>query len=199
MTVLADANLRLALVIGIGYLARRRVSTSVDFVLSGRALPASGDALAFISANLGAIEVMGRSPNGPEYGKPTAHYFWVGAIPAMLFLGFVMMPFHDGSKLRSVPEFMPRRFGKATHLVNGISFATAQVLIAGANRGLGDRRRRDLQRGLRFMVIVSAGMRTPIIGSLLTAVVVFVLTESGVWALLAGIALAITIVLNIIF
>ena len=89
--------------------------------------------LAFISANLGAIEVMGMSANGAEYGMPTAHYFWVGAVPAMLFLGVVMMPFYYGSKVRSVPEFMLRRFGKGTHLVNAISFATAQVLIAGAN------------------------------------------------------------------
>jgi solute:Na+ symporter, SSS family len=147
LTVLADANLRLdanavdyvllafyfTLVIGIGALARRRVSTSLDFFLSGRSLPAWVTGLAFISANLGAIEVMGMSANGAEYGMPTAHYFWVGAVPAMLFLGIVMMPFYYGSKVRSVPEFMLRRFGKGTHLVNGISFATAQILIAGAN------------------------------------------------------------------
>ena len=147
MTVLADANLRLdanavdyvllamyfALVIGIGYLARRRVSTSLDFFLSGRSLPAWVTGLAFISANLGAIEVMGMSANGAEYGMPTAHYFWIGAVPAMLFLGVVMMPFYYGSKVRSVPEFMLRRFGPGTHLVNGISFALAQILIAGAN------------------------------------------------------------------
>jgi len=147
LTVLADANLRLdanavdyvllalyfTLVIGIGYIARRRVSTSLDFFLSGRSLPAWVTGLAFISANLGAIEVMGMSANGAEYGMPTAHYFWVGAVPAMLFLGVVMMPFYYGSKVRSVPEFMLRRFGKGTHLVNAISFATAQVLIAGAN------------------------------------------------------------------
>jgi SSS family solute:Na+ symporter len=121
------------LVLGIGYMARRHVSTSMDFFLSGRSLPAWVTGLAFISANLGAIEVMGMSANGAEYGLPTAHYFWIGAVPAMLFLGIVMMPFYYGSKVRSVPEFMLRRFGKPAHLVNGISFATAQVLIAGAN------------------------------------------------------------------
>jgi len=145
--VLAEANLRLdaspidyvllafyfVLVLGIGYLARRQVSSSLDFFLSGRSLPAWVTGLAFISANLGAVEVMGMSANGAEYGLPTVHYFWIGAIPAMLFLGIVMMPFYYGSKVRSVPEFMRRRFGKPAHLVNGISFATAQILIAGAN------------------------------------------------------------------
>ncbi|WP_414636686.1 sodium:solute symporter family protein [Actinophytocola sp.] len=121
------------LVLGIGYIARRHVSTSMDFFLSGRSLPAWVTGLAFISANLGAIEVMGMSANGAEYGLPTAHYFWIGAVPAMLFLGVVMMPFYYGSKVRSVPEFMRRRFGNTAHLVNGISFAVAQVLIAGAN------------------------------------------------------------------
>jgi SSS family solute:Na+ symporter len=121
------------LVLGIGYVARRHVSTSMDFFLSGRSLPAWVTGLAFISANLGAIEVMGMSANGAEYGMPTAHYFWIGAVPAMLFLGVVMMPFYYGSKVRSVPEFMRRRFGNTAHLVNGISFAVAQVLIAGAN------------------------------------------------------------------
>src|ERR671931_565173 len=144
---LADANLRLdanavdyallgfyfVVVLTIGYLARRQVSTSLDFFLSGRSLPAWVTGLAFISANLGAIEIMGMSANGAEYGMPTAHYFWIGAIPAMLFLGVVMMPFYYGSKVRSVPEFMFRRFGSPAHLVNAISFGVAQILIAGIN------------------------------------------------------------------
>ncbi|WP_433020706.1 sodium:solute symporter family protein [Kribbella sp. CA-294648] len=120
-------------VLGIGYLAKRAVSNSLDFFLSGRSLPAWVTGLAFISANLGAIEIMGMSANGAQYGMPTVHYFWIGAIPAMLFLGVVMMPFYYGSKVRSVPEFMLRRFGKTAHLVNAISFAVAQVLIAGVN------------------------------------------------------------------
>ncbi|WP_405064634.1 sodium:solute symporter family protein [Kribbella sp. NBC_01505] len=122
-----------AFVLGIGYLAKRAVSSSLDFFLSGRSLPAWVTGLAFISANLGAIEIMGMSANGAQYGMPTVHYFWIGAIPAMLFLGVVMMPFYYGSKVRSVPEFMLRRFGKPAHLVNAISFAVAQVLIAGVN------------------------------------------------------------------
>ncbi len=120
-------------VLGIGLMARRSVSDSLDFFLSGRSLPAWVTGLAFISANLGAIEIIGMSANGAQYGMPTMHYFWVGAVPAMLFLGVVMMPFYYGSKVRSVPEFMLRRFGPPAHLVNAISFAVAQVLIAGIN------------------------------------------------------------------
>lgn len=89
--------------------------------------------LAFVSANLGAVEIMGMSANGAQYGMATMHYFWIGAVPAMLFLGLVMMPFYYGSKVRSVPEFMLRRFGPGAHLVNALSFAVAQVLIAGVN------------------------------------------------------------------
>jgi SSS family solute:Na+ symporter len=120
-------------VLGIGVLARRQISDSVDFFLSGRSLPAWVTGLAFISANLGAVEIMGMSANGAQFGIPTVHYFWVGAIPAMLFLGVVLMPFYYGSKVRSVPEFMRRRFGTGAHLVNSILFAVAQLLIAGIN------------------------------------------------------------------
>src|SRR6478735_5954055 len=120
-------------VIGIGLMAGRQVSESLDFFLSGRSLPAWVTGLAFISANLGAVEIMGMSANGAQFGVPTVHYFWIGAIPAMLFLGVVMMPFYYGSKVRSVPEFMFRRFGTGAHLVNAISFAVAQLLIAGIN------------------------------------------------------------------
>ena len=119
--------------LGIGIMARRSVSSSLDFFLSGRSLPAWVTGLAFISANLGAVEIMGMSANGAQFGIPTVHYFWVGAVPAMLFLGVVMMPFYYGSKVRSVPEFMRKRFGTGAHLVNAISFAIAQLLIAGIN------------------------------------------------------------------
>src|SRR5699024_1080042 len=96
-------------------------------------LPAWVTGLAFISANLGAVEIMGMSASGADLGMPTFHYYWIGAIPAMLFLAVVMMPFYYGSRVRSVPEFMLRRFGPGAHLVNSISFAVAQVLIAGVN------------------------------------------------------------------
>jgi solute:Na+ symporter, SSS family len=122
-----------AFVLGIGFLAKSQVSESLDFFLSGRSLPAWVTGLAFISANLGAVEIMGMSANGADFGIATVHYFWIGAIPAMLFLGVVMMPFYYGSKVRSVPEYMLRRFGPGAHLVNAISFAVAQLLIAGIN------------------------------------------------------------------
>jgi SSS family solute:Na+ symporter len=120
-------------VLGIGFAARRSVSTSLDFFLSGRSLPAWVTGLAFISANLGAIELLGMAANGAQYGLPTLHYYWVGAIPAMVFLGLVMMPFYYGTKVRSVPEYLRLRFNKPTHLFNALTFAFASVLIAGVN------------------------------------------------------------------
>ena len=83
-----------AFVLGIGFMARRQVSGSLDFFLSGRSLPAWVTGLAFVSANLGAVEIMGMSATGAQIGLPTVHYFWIGAIPAMRFLGVVMMPFY---------------------------------------------------------------------------------------------------------
>jgi SSS family solute:Na+ symporter len=88
-------------VIGIGFIARSQISSSLDFFLSGRRLPAWVTGLAFISANLGAVEIMGMAANGAQVGLSTMHYYWIGAVPAMLFLGVVMMPFYYGSKVRS--------------------------------------------------------------------------------------------------
>ncbi|KAB1915057.1 sodium:solute symporter family protein [Micromonospora sp. AMSO31t] len=120
-------------VLGIGFAARRAIRTSVDFFLSGRSLPAWVTGLAFVSANLGALEIIGMAANGAQYGAMTVHYYWIGAVPAMVFLGIVMMPFYYGSKVRSVPEYLRLRFNRPTHLLNAISFAVAQVLIAGVN------------------------------------------------------------------
>ena len=122
-----------ALVLGIGWMARRSVASSLDFLLSGRSLPAWVTGLAFISANLGALELLGMAANGAQYGIPTVHYYWIGAIPAMVFLGIVMMPFYYGSKVRSVPEFLLRRFNKTTQRVQAVAFAVASLLIAGVN------------------------------------------------------------------
>src|ERR1700710_1542458 len=122
-----------ATVLGIGFAARRAIKTSADFFLSGRSMPAWVTGLAFVSANLGALEIIGMAANGAQYGLMTLHYYWIGAVPAMVFLGIVMMPFYYGSKVRSVPEFLRRRFNRPTHLFNAISFAVAQVLIAGVN------------------------------------------------------------------
>jgi solute:Na+ symporter, SSS family len=122
-----------ATVIGIGVAARRLVKTDLDFFLSGRSLPAWITGLAFIAANLGALEILGMAANGAQYGVATVHFYWIGAIPAMVFLGIVMMPFYYGSKVRSVPEWLRRRYNKPTHLFNALSFAVATVLIGGVN------------------------------------------------------------------
>ena len=121
------------LVLGIGYAARRSVSSSLDFLLSGRSMPAWVTGLAFISANLGALELIGMVANGAQYGVPTVHYYWIGAIPAMVFLALVMMPFYYGSKARSVPEFLYKRFNRTTQRVQAVIFALSSVLIAGVN------------------------------------------------------------------
>ena len=120
-------------VLGIGFAARRYIKTSLDYFLSGRSLPAWITGLAFISANLGALELLGMAANGAQFGYATFHYYWIGAVPAMVFLGLVMMPFYYGSKVRSVPEYLRLRFGKPAHLFNALSFAFATVLIAGVN------------------------------------------------------------------
>src|SRR5215204_1220613 len=120
-------------VLGIGFAAKRYIKTSLDYFLSGRSLPAWITGLAFISANLGALEILGMAANGAQFGVYTVHYYWVGAVPAMVFLGIVMMPFYYGSKVRSVPEYLRLRFNRPTHLFNALSFAFATVLIAGVN------------------------------------------------------------------
>src|SRR5215475_7332732 len=120
-------------VIGIGFALRRLIQTSTDFFLSGRSLPAWITGIAFISANLGAIEILGMSASGAQYGISIVHYYWIGAVPAMVFLGIVMMPFYYGSRVRSVPEYLLRRYDSKTHLVNAIIFVLSSVLIAGVN------------------------------------------------------------------
>ena len=122
-----------ASVLGIGIMARQQANDAIGFFLSGRSLPAWVTGLAFISANLGAVEIIGMSANGAQLGMPTVHYFWIGAVPAMLFLGIVMMPFYYGAKVRSVPEYLRLRFNEATHAFNAGTFALATVLISGVN------------------------------------------------------------------
>ena len=120
-------------VLGVGFAAKRYIKTSLDYFLSGRSLPAWITGLAFISANLGAIEVLGMGANGAQYGVATVNYYWIGAIPAMVFLGLVMMPFYYGSKVRSVPEYLRLRFDDKSHIFNSVTFAIATILIAGVN------------------------------------------------------------------
>jgi solute:Na+ symporter, SSS family len=120
-------------VLGIGAVARLTVKTDMDFFLSGRSLPAWITGLAFIAANLGALEILGMAANGAQYGVATVHFYWIGAVPAMVFLGLVMMPFYYGAKVRSVPEYLRLRFNEPTHALNASTFAIATVLIAGVN------------------------------------------------------------------
>src|SRR3954454_9983934 len=120
-------------VLGIGFAAKRYIKTSLDYFLSGRSLPAWITGLAFVSANLGATEILGMGANGAQYGVATVNYYWIGAVPAMVFLGIVMMPFYYGSKVRSVPEYLRLRFNNSSHLFNSVTFALATILIAGVN------------------------------------------------------------------
>ncbi len=120
-------------VLGIGFVARLAIKTDLDFFLSGRSLPAWITGLAFIAANLGALEILGQAANGAQYGVPAVHYYWIGAVPAMIFLGLFMMPFYYGAKVRSVPEYLRLRFNEATHAFNAATFALATVLISGVN------------------------------------------------------------------
>ena len=120
-----------AFVLGIGFMLKRRVKTSTDFFLAGRTIPAWVCGLAFISANLGAQEVIGMAASGAKYGIATSHFYWVGAIPAMVFVAIFMMPFYYGSRARSVPEYLRLRFDEKTRGLNAISFATMTVFSSG--------------------------------------------------------------------
>ena len=118
-------------VLGIGVALKRYVKTSSDFFLAGRSLPAWICGLAFISANLGAQEVIGMAASGAKYGIATSHFYWIGAIPAMVFVGLFMMPFYYGSRARSVPEYLRLRFDEKTRGLNAISFAVMTVFSSG--------------------------------------------------------------------
>jgi solute:Na+ symporter, SSS family len=120
-------------VLGIGVALKRFMKTSTDFFLSGRSIPAWITGLAFISANLGAQEVIGMGASGAKYGIMTSHFYWLGAIPAMVFVGIFMMPFYYGSRARSVPEYLKLRFDEKTRGLNAISFAVMTVFSSGAS------------------------------------------------------------------
>ncbi|HVV49592.1 MAG TPA: sodium:solute symporter family protein [Polyangia bacterium] len=118
-------------VLGIGVAVRRGVGGTKDFFESGRALPAWICALGFIGANLGAQEVMGMAASGAKYGIMTSHFYWVGAVPAMVFVAVFMMPFYYGSKARSVPEYLKLRFDEKTRGFNALTFACMTVMSSG--------------------------------------------------------------------
>ncbi|MGE5647766.1 MAG: sodium:solute symporter family protein [Acidobacteriota bacterium] len=118
-------------VIGIGWLLKKKVSTAEEFLTSGRSLPVWITSLAFIATNLGAQEVIGMCASGAKYGVLTAHFYWVGAIPAMLFVGLFMMPFYYGSRARSVPEYLKLRFDEKTRTFNALTFAVMTIFSSG--------------------------------------------------------------------
>jgi solute:Na+ symporter, SSS family len=127
----AILGLYLAFVLGIGVIAARRAKSGTDFFLAGRSIPAWVAGLAFLSANLGAQEVIGMGASGAKYGIATAHFYWIGAIPAMVFVGVFMMPFYYGSKARSVPEYLRMRFDEKTRALNALTFAVMTVVSSG--------------------------------------------------------------------
>ena len=120
-----------AFVLGIGWRLRRKISTSGDFLTSGRSVPVWITSLAFLAANLGAQELVGMSGSGAKYGIMTAHFYWVGAVPAMIFVGLFMMPFYWGSRARSVPEYLKMRFDEKTRALNALAFAGMTIFSSG--------------------------------------------------------------------
>src|ERR1700756_5049062 len=118
-------------VVGIGVAVKRYMKDSTDFFLAGRAIPAWVTGLAFVSANVGAQEVIGMGASGAKYGIATSHFYWIGAIPAMVFIGLFMMPFYYGSRARSVPEYLKLRFDEKTRALNAVSFAIMTIFSSG--------------------------------------------------------------------
>jgi SSS family solute:Na+ symporter len=121
------------LVLAIGFYLKRRANTSEDYFLAGREMTAWIAGLSFLSANLGALELMGWAGAAYQYGILAAHWYWIGAIPAMLFLGLVMMPFYYISRTHSVPGYLKLRYGESSRALSAISFAFMTVLMSGIN------------------------------------------------------------------
>ncbi len=122
-----------ALVLAIGLYLRRRANTGEDFFMAGREMTAWIAGLSFLSANLGSLELMGWAAAAYQYGILAAHWYWIGAIPAMLFLGIVMMPFYYISKTHSVPGYLKLRYGESSRALSAVSFALMTVLMSGIN------------------------------------------------------------------
>src|SRR5512137_1706471 len=120
-------------VLGIGWMLRRQIQTGSDFLTSGRKIPAWIAGLAFLSANLGAQELIGMGACGAKYGMLTCHFYWIPAVTAMVFVGVFMMPFYYGSKARSVPEYLKLRFDEKTRGLNAISFTVMTVFSSGVS------------------------------------------------------------------
>jgi solute:Na+ symporter, SSS family len=156
-----------AFVLGIGWLLKKRVTSSSEFLTSGRAIPVWITSLAFVAANLGAQEVIGMCASGAKYGIMTAHFYWIGAIPAMLFVGIFMMPFYYGSKARSVPEYLSLRFDEKTRGLNAITFAVMTIFSSGVSM---------YALGLLFQLVLGWSFTSSV---MLSAVIVLMYTLLG--------------------
>src|SRR5262250_2435766 len=130
---LAIITIYFVLVLGIGFYLKRFANTGEDFFLAGREMTAWVAGLAFVSANLGSLELLGWAGNAYQYGIMAAHWYWVGAIPAMVFLGLVMMPFYYISKTHSVPGYLKLRYGTAASGLSAVTFAVMTILMSGVN------------------------------------------------------------------
>src|SRR5260370_37122975 len=120
-------------VLGVGYYLRDKMRTSSDFLLTNHSLSHWITGIAFMSANLGSLEVMGHIANGAKYGMRTNHWYWMGAIPAMVFCGLFMVRYYYANGIRSVPEYLRMRFDHRAHALNAVSFAITTVLMSGIN------------------------------------------------------------------
>ncbi|MBX9600194.1 MAG: sodium:solute symporter family protein [Bryobacteraceae bacterium] len=154
-------------VLGIGWLVRKSVTSSEDFLTSHRSVPVWITSLAFLAANLGAQEVVGMCASGAKYGIMTAHFYWIGAVPAMLFVGVFMMPFYYGSRARSVPEYLKLRFDEKTRTLNAVTFAAMTVFSSGISM---------YALGLLFQLVLGWSFTASI---LLSAAIVLVYTYLG--------------------
>jgi SSS family solute:Na+ symporter len=154
-------------VLGIGWLVKRKVSTSEDFLTSGRSVPVWITSLAFIAANLGAQEMIGMCGSGAKYGIMTAHFYWLGAVPAMLFVGVFMMPFYYASRARSVPEYLKLRFDEKTRALNACTFAVMTVFSSGISM---------YAMGLLFQLVLGWSFTASV---MLSAAIVLIYTYLG--------------------
>lgn len=154
-------------VLGIGWMAKRRITTSEDFLTSRHSVPVWITSLAFIAANLGAQEMIGMCASGAKYGLMTAQFYWLGAVPAMVFVGLFMMPFYYGSKARSVPEYLKLRFDEKTRGLNAITFAVMTIFSSGISM---------YALGLMFELVLGWSFTNSV---LLSAVIVLIYTLLG--------------------
>jgi SSS family solute:Na+ symporter len=173
------------LVIFIGFYAKGKANTSEDFFMAGREMTAWIAGLSFVSANLGSLELMGWAGSAYQYGILAAHWYWIGAIPAMLFLGIVMMPFYYISKTHSVPGYLQLRFGEGTRAVSAVSFAFMTILMSGVNMyAMAVVMKTVLGWNMNFSILVGAATVTlyVMLGGLRSAIINEVLQFVLIWA-----------------